>query len=326
MMKCGAEQTQTEMFTEDCCRIPTEKKELLKGCEKADLLMQVEACYSQAAGLARHYKRLYMRLLKILSLFSVLLVMTYLIYDEGNITGMLIGYMAALLFYYIVFKYVDKSRVHEKYISYRLLAETLRVQTFLLAIGIHENIARKFTWTQKQETKWIADMIDSFLSANGSCYIPQGLIREAWITEQLSYHRSAYIREKEKHDRAESISRAMIICTLLLFAAVLVLEFLMPTYLEHSWKNLSFSAWLKILWGSFSAITLFSTTYYGQQSLERKMTDHEKMAGLFEEAERRYKEQPDARMELFRELAREEIIESGNWMSYCHENRPTFSI
>lgn len=325
-MKRKEEQTRTEMFEEDTRRIPTKKKELLKGCEKSDLLMKVETCYSQAAGLARHYKKLYMRLLKILSAFSVLLVMTYLIYDEGNMTGMLIGYAAALVCYYIVFKYVDKGRIHEKYISYRLLAETLRVQTFLLALGINENIAREFTWTQKQETGWIAGMIDAFPAEDASDHVAQETVRKAWITDQRDYHRSAYIREKKLHDRAESISRAMIICTLLLFAAVLVLEFLMPTYLEHSWKNLSFSAWLKILWGSFSAITLFSTTYYGQQSLERKMTDHEKMAGLFEEAERRYKEQPDARMELFRELAREEIIESGNWMSYCHENRPTFSI
>ena len=47
---------------------------------------------------------------------------------------------------------------------------------------------------------------------------------------------------------------------------------------------------------------------------------------LFESAAQRYDCNPGEYELVFRELAREEIIENGNWMSYCKENRPTFNL
>ena len=50
------------------------------------------------------------------------------------------------------------------------------------------------------------------------------------------------------------------------------------------------------------------------------------MALLFAAAARRYETAPEEYEAVFRDLAREEIIENGNWMSYCKEDRPTFSL
>jgi len=47
---------------------------------------------------------------------------------------------------------------------------------------------------------------------------------------------------------------------------------------------------------------------------------------LFERAAEVYEREPETRRELFKRLAREEIIENGTWMSYCNENRPTFNL
>ena len=84
--------------------------------------------------------------------------------------------------------------------------------------------------------------------------------------------------------------------------------------------------WIKILWGSLSAVTVFVSGYYGKQSLARKSIDHEKMKHLFASAALRYDLAPQSRMELFRQLGREELIENGNWVSYCRENTPDFSV
>lgn len=315
-----------QQFTEDCNRIPTPHKELLTGCEKSQCLRDVEHCYAQASGLARYFQKQYRRALKAFSAFSVLLVMFYLIYDEGGLIGMLPCYGLVLILYYALHRMIDNGSIHTKYIQYRLLAETLRVQTYLLALGVTENIGRQFTWTQKQDTQWIVQTIDRFLGANPTHAIGHDVIREAWIDDQLRYHRSAWEREKKQHDRAERISRWMIACTVILFLVILLVEYCIPTICGQMVLNFPLGIWLKLLWGSISAVTLFVSTYYGLQSLERKMTDHEKMVGLFEEAARRYDAEPDCHIELFRELAREEIIESGNWMSYSQENRPTFSL
>ena len=71
---------------------------------------------------------------------------------------------------------------------------------------------------------------------------------------------------------------------------------------------------------------MFVAGYYGKLSLERKSDDHEKMREFFAMASQRYDSDPDSRTELFRLLAREELIENGNWVSYCRENKPDFSV
>ncbi len=65
-------------------------------------------------------------------------------------------------------------------------------------------------------------------------------------------------------------------------------------------------------------------TDYGRLSLECKCADSEKMILLYRTTSQQF-DTADHKT-IFRELAREEIIENGNWFSYCQEKRPTFDI
>jgi hypothetical protein len=78
--------------------------------------------------------------------------------------------------------------------------------------------------------------------------------------------------------------------------------------------------------GGISAITLFISGYYGKLSFERKSFDHEKMVLLYSAANSQFDNEYFDRTKLFLELAREEIIENGNWFSYCRENPPSFNV
>ena len=118
----------------------------------------------------------------------------------------------------------------------------------------------------------------------------------------------------------------MIVGTVASFLAIIVLEYCFPAVMSSSFAGISFRAWAKIVWGCLSVVALFVAGYYGRLSFERKAFDHEKMALLFESAAQRYDCNPGEYELVFRELAREEIIENGNWMSYCKENRPTFNL
>ena len=82
---------------------------------------------------------------------------------------------------------------------------------------------------------------------------------------------------------------------------------------------------MKIVMGGVSAVTVFLSNYYGKLSFERKSVDHEKMIRLYRTAGKRFELEKD-RKSLFLSLAKEEIIENGNWISYCRENPPSFNV
>jgi len=83
---------------------------------------------------------------------------------------------------------------------------------------------------------------------------------------------------------------------------------------------------MKILLGAVSVMTVFLTNYYGKLSLNRKSIDHDRMSHLYASAKEQYESGQVEHDQLFQELAREEIIEIGNWFSYCRENTPSIQV
>ena len=81
----------------------------------------------------------------------------------------------------------------------------------------------------------------------------------------------------------------------------------------------------KLLLGSFSAAALFISNYYGERSLSRAEADHGKMERFYRAVSDRIDRfgQTDALLLL---LAREELIENGNWCSYQRDNTASFSL
>ena len=82
---------------------------------------------------------------------------------------------------------------------------------------------------------------------------------------------------------------------------------------------------LKIAVGTISAMTLFVANYYGKQSLPRTRSDHEKMARFYDKMAGRIERYGQSE-ELLGLLAREELTENGNWISYQRDNTPDISL
>lgn len=95
---------------------------------------------------------------------------------------------------------------------------------------------------------------------------------------------------------------------------------LLPAENAEGWRTL-----LKIALGSISAMTLFVANYYGRLSLPRVLSDHGKMERFFARMSEKLLDegQTDA---LLTTLAREELIENGNWCSYQRDNTPEISL
>jgi len=94
----------------------------------------------------------------------------------------------------------------------------------------------------------------------------------------------------------------------------------------HEGQEVLLRGVFKILLGIISAVTLFLANYYGKLSLKRKLSDHEKMAKLYKAAQLRWDDPCIAKEKLLIELAEEEIIENGVWLSYCRDNTPGVSL
>ena len=82
---------------------------------------------------------------------------------------------------------------------------------------------------------------------------------------------------------------------------------------------------LKIVLGLLSALTLLIAGYYGNLSLPRTRSDHRKMERFYTEMGENLARfgQSDA---LLTHIAREELIENGNWCSYQRDNTPDICI
>ncbi|MCQ2530162.1 MAG: hypothetical protein MJ086_02765 [Lachnospiraceae bacterium] len=338
--------SRTDEFNKDAESLPDDSSEsysLLsaESVPKNSWLKRLNILYNVADRLSMKCQRQYLKAIKCFSIFGFLLVLFFLLYDELELNLFLLGYGLLILIYLAAFVFVKKKNFHDKYLQYRLLSETMRVQFYLTALGLKENVGNEFTWTQKRESTWIKEAVSALCIGNPQQQpVSEEQIKIDWIDGQLDYHKKAFQRDDHKHKINERATKWLLIASVALFVIVFAMELFLKSSLEYELVKMSFLnlaiqnqeygltvlALMKILLGGVSAITVFLANYYGKLSFERKTIDHAKMSDLYESAKWQYEYGQMDRKQLFRELAREEIIENGNWMSYCKENPPSFNL
>ncbi len=331
----------TNDFNRECAGLPDQRpdndlipEQYLKEDRR---LARIHDVYLKANALSLRLQERYLRTMKCFSVFGVLLVLAFLLYDEMDSDIFLPIYGLIMILYLVIYLISKKHGAHMKYLQYRILAESMRVQLFLCAAGINENIGDSFTWTQKHEATWVKEATGALLAGISKAQIPDEVIKKCWIYDQLEYHRKALKKNGRKLKINENTARGMLIASAFLFLVVFAFEFfakglmthvliqeLPEIFLIHAGQEFTVRSLMMVLLGVVSAVTVFLSNYYDKLSFGRKTEDHEKMARLYQAADERYEE--SNKDELLLSLAREEIIENGNWMSYCRENAPTFNL
>lgn len=304
-------------------------------------VMRLHDIYEKADSLSIVFRDKYLSNLKLISIFGICLVLAFLLYDELESDLFLPLYGVILIISFVSLRLAQRGSWHKKYLEYRALAETLRVQFYLSVSGICYNICDGFVWSQKNEIVWIKEASSALLVGPppGVTAAPEK-IKEAWIDSQLDYH------IKKRSTIAASIrissgwTNAMLAASVVMFAIICLMEAFVPAsmssvipdgsfqniLLMHEGQQIVLRGAFKIILGVISAIALFLSNYYGKLSLERRISDNEKMAALYLAAQRKWDE-PGTRRELIMvELAREEVVENGFWLSYSRDNKPDISI
>jgi len=301
----------------------------------------LEQLYQLADTLALRYRDYYLNMLKWLCATGMLLVVSFLLYDELEANLFLIVYGVIASIALLLYLFAKHGRCHQKYIEYRFFAETLRVQRNLLSSGLAVNVVALMPWSKRTICPWI----HSAMSVLQQSELPKQSVPEevskGWMEAQLNYHKNTYKKNAVKQKHQSRLSVSLLVFTILFIVAVLLLEFLLPRWigqelelpewvsriaLQHSEHFFNIRSVFKILLGIIPALTLVVSSYYGKLSLDRKLRDGARMIALYSEALEVYHNPATDKMKLFAELAREELVETGEWLSYISENCPDILV
>ncbi|MBO5496639.1 MAG: hypothetical protein J5967_04485, partial [Oscillospiraceae bacterium] len=319
---------QTDAFNREASALPEPKRRLLPEDAPEDAALEnMERAYLAAGTLSRNAAERYRRVLALLAVASALLTFAFLLYDEAEAIWMILVCGAMLLCAWGLRRYAVSSDCHRRYLEYRVLAEYLRVQCFLRYAGSKVEAAQLLSWTQREETAWA---LDALCALNvGPAPETGRQIRRCWAENQRDYHAKAASGSDRKLSASERTVRAALIVSITLYVAAVGFELLCGGLIFHPvvfvpdveiWRTV-----LKLLLGVISAVTLFVANYYGHLSLPRVLSDHKKMERFYADMSERLAREGETDA-LLTELAREELIENGNWCSYQRDNTPDFSI
>lgn len=285
-------------------------------------LKEIDELYGAASALSRENSKKHTKILLLLSIVGTLIALAFLIYDEVDVRGTLLACIVLIFFLFLIHKIADKGAYHKKYLEYRVLAESLRVQFFLSMAGVEKKVVDILPWFIKKSIPWVEELLFSLPQIHLD---EKHSILDCWIRDQKSYHEGAIIRAKAKKKRDNNITWLAIAVTLATYAFAVFFEFFIYTSYSGNADLDMIRLILKILIGMMSAVTLFTGSYYGKMSLDNIINNSERMILLYEKAESDVLENGETE-ELIIFLAREFLIENSTWYAYQSVNKPDIVI
>ncbi len=318
----------TDDFNRNAASMPlTGNSRLPAEAEEEPALRKMEAVSRIAGTLSRQAAGRYRRVLALLAAASSALTFAFLLYDEAQAIWMILVCGLMLAAAWACQRYAVRSDCHRRYIEYRVLAECLRVQTYLRYAGSSVRAADLLSWTQQEETAWVLDALCALTIARESQ--SEHDIRLCWVEAQREYHQNAAQSAGHKLAVSDRTVRFALTLSVGLYLLGVGYELLCGGLIFHpAIRVADVELWrtaLKILMGTISAVTLFTANYYGRLSLPRTLSDHQKMERFYAKMSSQLEKrgQTDKLLEV---LAREELTENGNWCSYQRDNKPDIAI
>ena len=308
-------------------------------------LKEVDEFYGAADVLSIENAKKHQRNLWLLSFFGTITALFFLLYDEAELHCLIFGCITVILVIILINRVADRTESHRKYLEYRLLAESLRVQYFLSKASVDRTVSDMMPWFIKKGVPWIREVLEGLYPINTT---EKKSILNCWIRDQMSYHQKALKRLTIKKERESRIAKRVLYITIATYIIALLFEiymmrhpgeiqidFLTPilNFLSQWGAMVDYSqidlirAVLKIVLGTMSAATIFLGSYYGKMSLSNSIEDHRRMAMLYQKAENTIIQNGgEESEELILTLTREFLIENSTWYAYQKKNTPDLTF
>lgn len=165
-----------------------------------DPLSVIAYRYEIADQLAICYHKRRDKVLKyfwIIALAGVFFFNAYCNIDFFQTRIVLMLYPGVILSNYILFRIIDNSKSHQKYIDYRVLAEGLRIQLFWAMAQINEKVINYYLLNQCNEFNWVRCAIrTSLIAIDNSKYKEVDAvysirkIKKCWLDAEKIYYDS----------------------------------------------------------------------------------------------------------------------------------------
>ncbi len=285
-------------------------------------LSVIDEIYGAADTLSILNAKKHDRILLSLSIIGTLITLSFLLYDAMDFFGLILACAVMILFLFLINHFANKFDCHKKYLEYRVLAESLRVQFFLSMASINLQVSDIMPWFIKKGIPWIEEVLLSLPQVQIAEKMP---IVDCWIIDQKEYHKGALSRAEAKKHRDEIITKLAIVITVVTYVIAVFFEIFVYGNIYVDSNEFMIRSILKIFLGTMSAFTLFTGSYYGKLSLSNRIDDHKRMISLYEQAESDISQQGETD-ELLLFLAREFLIENSTWYAYQSKNKPDIVI
>ena len=274
--------------------------------------------YDVSNDLSVSNAKAYRVLIVILAICGGLFALSFLLYftvfgfDFYNSFSILVLLLAIILIYL----WAEKKQYHKKYMEYRVLAESLRIQDYISKAGIDERISDRLPLLIQNDIGWVKEVLEE-LPLN---HYEKQPILHFWIEDQLNYHQSAIKKANRRKKLYDNLSDLSIVLTVISYFTILVLELLISNQVIVEEGLVFTPVDLKLYLGLISVVALLYNSIYGKKSLPEMIGNHERMISLYNDAKKEIENNGES-VELAMFLADECLIENSLWYAFQKQNK-----
>jgi len=200
--------------------------------EKEGVLKEMLLRTAAADELARIYQSSSFRSIKVsiaLSVITALFLQLYILFGADSVV--IFFYFISLFSATVLFWRHKKSRRYQKFIEYRMLAESMRVCCYWSVLGINESVTASCYGYMKNDTMWARCVLTAWESYFLNDYLKSDSLSDetrrkiglVWIDGQKDYHGMKKMKNSSKMVIAGKIGRYLRISSILLSLGILLL-------------------------------------------------------------------------------------------------------
>ncbi len=268
---------------------------------------------------------------KIIILFGALAILMQQLYSSAfpYPVTMCIAIASGLLSYGLYWK-SQRSKLEERYIHYRGLAEACRVQFFWILIGCKDDVTDHFLFAQRNALEWIRQAISTIAfyenPTTANTLADVNLVKDTWIEDQFNYFIGNTNKAKKHADdgrKFDNCTKYLIWIGLFLYVAVLFV---------HIFMGESLIPILNLVCGLALAVAALFNIWNETMAHNEHATRYERSGLLFAIADERLDAaikghgiEPGLKLALAQEIiyktGKEALDENSDWV-LLHQQRP----
>ena len=288
----------------------------------SDELSGLNAEFVRADQIARFYQSRSHLMFALFGLFAAAMGLAFLIYAKLLADrNLLFVYIALFVAGFLGFRYTHRLHLHSKHLAYRALAETFRVQYFLVLSGAGANYNprrilvltsvnqfQRFEWLQ--EAIRISEPIVYFGHEKPDEILNK--VNRSWISDQLTYFEKKRHLLHQQHSQLETAKFALLLGSVI---GALALIFFKKTLLHLEMMGFDGKAWLVFFMGLLPLWAAVWELYQGKMATRELLWQYANQSRYFRAADHEIGQTTNLRdgQKIIRDLADKALIEIYMW-------------